>query len=34
MHYLLYIKASTADLQRQAEQSRRRREARDARRGR
>ena len=34
MHYFLYIKARNEDLQREAERSRKRREARDVRRGR
>jgi hypothetical protein len=34
MHYFLYIKARNEDLQRQAQRSRLRREARDIRRGR
>ena len=34
MHYFLYIKARAEDLQRDAERSRQRREARDNRRGR
>ena len=34
MHYFLYIKARNEDLQREAERSRQRREAREIRRGR